>query len=204
MLWGKPVSGSLSPGGVGELAPASTRFHGTGTPPKERLEIHALWPRGGAGPGQPLDDLTDSDKMSCKGPDGSPYREPSRGPHRSLEYRPMTAPADSGRESEPGRSVRGDRGGRRRRPRMPSRSWTITPPSRRPNAWTSCWPTSRTRADSGSPIPIEHYLQACPGVAADPALKLDLVLGEILHQSRLGRSPDRNPTPRGSPTSARR
>jgi serine/threonine protein kinase/tetratricopeptide (TPR) repeat protein len=48
----------------------------------------------------------------------------------------------------------------------------------------------RTRADLGSPIPIEHYLQACPGVAADPALKLGLVFGEILHQSRRGRSPD--------------
>ena len=46
------------------------------------------------------------------------------------------------------------------------------------------------RAAVGIRIPIERYLQACQGVADDPALKLDLVQGEMLQRTRPGQPQD--------------
>src|SRR4051812_23563736 len=50
----------------------------------------------------------------------------------------------------------------------------------------------RRRADAGRPRPVEEYFGACPDVAADPALKFELVY----HEHRLAeRSEAADPDP---------
>ena len=101
----------------------------------------------------------------------------------------MTAPADSGRGSSLAARF--------------AAIWEVEGPPSDVFAFLEAHPTAsplecldvllidqQRRANSGSCIPIENYLQACPGIASNPALKLDLVYGEMIQQSRFGQPPD--------------